>query len=95
MTDPENQTLRVLIEFRNEFRQFKLETEQRFARLEERITRIEERLDHLTQSFSGMIMGNQYLLGGIQGRFENVERRLTFWNRTAETIPAAGDATLN
>jgi len=77
MTDPENQTLRVLIEFRNEFRQFKLETEQRFARLEERITRIEERLDHLTQSFSGMIMGNQYLLGGIQGRFENVERRLT------------------
>ena len=69
MTEPENQTLRVLIEFRNEFRQFKFDTEQRFAR-------IEERLDMLTQSFSGMVAGNQYLLGGIQGRFENVERRL-------------------
>jgi hypothetical protein len=67
MTDPENQTLRVLIEFRNEFRQFKLETEQRFARLEERITRIEERLDHLTQSFSGMVMGNQTCLAAFKG----------------------------
>ena len=70
MTEPENQTLRVLIEFRNEFRPFKSDTEQRF-------TRIEERLDILTQSFGGMVAGNQYLLGGIQGRFENVERRLS------------------
>jgi hypothetical protein len=77
MTEPENQTLRVLIEFRNEFRQFKSETEQHFARAEERLARIEDRLDHLAQSFSGMVMGNQYLLGGIQGRFENIERRLT------------------
>ena len=77
MSEPENQTLRVLIEFRNEFRQFKSEVEQCFAAFEQRLARIEERLDHVTQSFSGMIMGNQYLLGGIQGRFENVERRLT------------------
>jgi hypothetical protein len=77
MIEPENQTLRVLIEFRNEFRQFKAETEQRFARIDERLAHIEQRLDHLAQSFSGMVMGNQYLLGGIQGRFENTERRLT------------------
>jgi len=70
MTDPENQTLRVLIEFRNEFRQFKSDAEKRFAA-------IEERLDVLAQSFSGMVVGNQYLLGGIQGRFEKIERRVT------------------
>jgi hypothetical protein len=83
MAEPENQTLRVLIEFRNEFRQFKSDVEQRFAHIEQRFVHVdlrfahvEERLDTLNQSFSGMVLGNQYLLGGIQGRFENVERRL-------------------
>jgi hypothetical protein len=77
MTEPENQTLRVLIEFRNEFREFKSDAEKRFALTEERFNAIQERLDTLAQSFSGMVVGNQYLLGGIQGRFEKIERRVT------------------
>jgi hypothetical protein len=76
MADPENQTLRVLIEFRNEFREFKSEAERRFGQIETRLEELEKRLDVLNQSFSGMVAGNQYLLGGIQGRFERVERRL-------------------
>jgi hypothetical protein len=70
MTEPENQTLRLLIEFRNEFREFKSDTKKRFALTEERFSALQERLDTLAQSFSGMVVGNQYLLGGIQGRFE-------------------------
>jgi hypothetical protein len=76
MADPENHTLRVLIEFRDEFRQLRDEFRQFKADTEQRSARIEERLDHLTQSFSGMVMGNQFLVGGIQGRFERIEHRV-------------------
>ena len=74
MSEPENHTLRVLTEFRNEFRTehaaFRSETEQRFAR-------IEESLENLNQSFAGLAVGNQFLAGGFQGRFEKLERRVT------------------
>ena len=81
MSEPENHTLRVLIEFCNEFRnefaafrsdfaEFKSATEQRFAR-------IEKSLENLNQSFAGLAVGNQFLAGGFQGRFEKLERRVT------------------
>jgi hypothetical protein len=69
MNEPENYTLRVLIEFRNEFHEFKARTDRNFAR-------IDERLDTLTQALAGSIAANSYINGGVEKRFEAMEKRL-------------------
>ena len=84
MNEPENHTLRVLVEFRNEFNEFRSE----FAALrsevaefntvtEQKFSHIEGKLEDLNQSFGGLVVGNQFLVGGFQGRFEKLERRVT------------------
>jgi hypothetical protein len=69
MSEPENHTLRVLVEFRNEFREFK-------ARIERNLARVDERLDTLTQALAGAVAANSYINGGVEMRFEAIEKRL-------------------
>ena len=44
---------------------------------EQKFSHIEGKLEDLNQSFSGLVVGNQFLVGGFQGRFEKLERRVT------------------
>ena len=69
MSEPENHTLRVLIEFRNEFNEFKARTDRNLAR-------IDERLDTLTQALAGSLAATSYINGGVDKPFEAMEERL-------------------
>ena len=65
MSEPENHTLRVLIEFRNEFKEFKSETGKSFADIREHFERIDDRFERIDDRFER-----------IDDRFERVDTRL-------------------
>ena len=52
MAEPESHTLRVLIEFRNEFKEFETETARDLAE-------IKERAGNLTQALAGEMAANR------------------------------------
>ena len=70
MADPENHTLRVLIEFRNEFKEFKAETTTNFAR-------ITDQLDSLTQALAGETVLGRYAAADVDRRLETLEKRVS------------------
>jgi hypothetical protein len=67
MVEPENHTLRVLIEFREEFREFKSETEKSFARVDARFEHIDERFEQVDSRLETMTraLANEI----VQGKF--------------------------
>jgi hypothetical protein len=69
MSEPENHTLRVLIEFRNEFREFK-------AEIMRELVEIKAVAANLTQSLAGEMAANRYINGGVDRRLADIERRL-------------------
>ena len=84
MSEPENHTLRVLIEFRNEFREFKSETAKQFAdisehfeRVDDRFERVDTRLETITRALGNEIAQGKFITGGIDQRFAEIERRLS------------------
>jgi hypothetical protein len=84
MSEPENHTLRLLIEFRNEFREFKSETGKSFADIREhfehfddRFERVDTRLETITRALGNEIAQAKFVTGGIDQRFAEIERRLS------------------
>ena len=69
MAEPENHTLRVLIEFRNEFKEFKTETARELAEIKSVIA-------NLSQALGGEMAANRYIYGGVERRLVDVENRL-------------------
>jgi hypothetical protein len=76
MVEPENHTLRVLIEFRNEFNEFKTATERRFADVNRQLADFREEVAYLAQVLAGETASRRYIIGGIDERFGEIERRL-------------------
>ena len=70
MSEPENHTLRVLIEFRNEFKEFKTETARDLAEIKTVVT-------NLTQALAGEMAANRYINGGVDQRLADIEKRLS------------------
>jgi hypothetical protein len=70
MSEPENHTLRVLIEFRNEFKEFKTEIARELAE-------IKAVAANLTQALAGEMAANRYINGGVDRRLADIERRLS------------------
>jgi len=70
MSEPENHTLRVLIEFRNEFREFKAEIARELAEIKTVVA-------NLTQSLAGEMAANRYINGGVDRRLAEIEKRLS------------------
>jgi hypothetical protein len=70
MSEPENHTLRVLIEFRNEFKEFKTEIARDLAELKTVVT-------NLAQALAGEMAANRYVNGGVDQRLADIEKRLS------------------
>jgi hypothetical protein len=70
MSEPENHTLRVLIEFRNEFKEFKTEITRDLAE-------IKAVAANLSQALAGEIAANRYVNGGVERGLAEIERRLS------------------
>jgi hypothetical protein len=70
MSDPENRTLRVLIEFRNEFKEFKTE-------IARDLTEIKTLVANLTQALAGEMAANRYVNGGVDRRLAAIQKRLS------------------
>ena len=91
MSEPENHTLRVLIEFRNEFKEFKSETgknfadirehferiDDRFERIDDRFERVDTRLETITRALANEIVQAKFVTSGIDQRFAEIERLLS------------------
>ena len=84
MSEPENHTLRVLIEFRNEFKEFKSETGKNFAdirehfeRIDDRFERVDTRLETITRALANEIVQAKFVTSGIDQRFAEIERLLS------------------
>jgi NifB/MoaA-like Fe-S oxidoreductase len=90
MDEPENHTLRLLREFREESREFRTEMREFQAQththfesigqdiheIRGEIVEIRTSLDTLTMAIAGEIVQSRYVSGGINDRFEAIERRL-------------------
>jgi hypothetical protein len=70
MSEPENHTLRLVIEFRNEFKEFKTEIARDLAELKTVVT-------NLTQALAGEMAANRYINGGVDRRLADIEKRLS------------------
>jgi hypothetical protein len=70
MSEPENHTLRVLIEFRNEFKEFKTEIAPDLAEIKTVVA-------NLSQAFAGEMAANRYVNGGVERRLADIEARLS------------------
>jgi len=91
MSEPENHTLRVLVEFRNEFKEFKSETgknfadirehfkriDDRFERIDDRFERVDTRLETITRALANEIVQAKFVNSGIDQRFAEIERLLS------------------
>jgi hypothetical protein len=70
MSEPENHSLRVLIEFRNEFKEFRSEIARDLAE-------IKAVIGNLTQALAGEMAANRYVNGGVDRRLADIEKRLS------------------
>jgi archaellum component FlaC len=74
----------VLIEFRNEFKEFKSETGKNFAdirehfeRIDDRFERVDTRLETITRALANEIVQAKFVTSGIDQRFAEIERLLS------------------
>ena len=77
MAEPENHTLRLLREFRNDFKGFQNDTSKNFVRLEERFDRIDERLAGMAQAMLGESVLGRYTVAEVEQRLDAMEKRLS------------------
>ena len=70
MAAPENHTLRILREFRDEFRAFRDKTEGDFDSLR-------SRMDNIVQALNGESILGRYAVAEVDERLEAIEKRLS------------------
>jgi uncharacterized protein Yka (UPF0111/DUF47 family) len=74
MSPPENHTLRLLREFRDEFRDFGTKTERSFAQ-------IQERFNSLQQAMLGESVLGRYATAEFEERISALEQRISALER--------------
>jgi uncharacterized protein Yka (UPF0111/DUF47 family) len=74
MPAPENHTLRVLPEFREEFREFGVKTDKSFAQ-------IQERFNSLQQAMLGESVLDRYATAEFEERISALEQRISALER--------------
>lgn len=74
MSQPENHTLRVLREFREEFREFNTKTDKSFAQ-------IQERFNSLQQAMLGESVLGRYATAEFEERLSALEQRISVLER--------------
>jgi ABC-type transporter Mla subunit MlaD len=84
MAEPENHTLRLLREFREEMgdfradmREFQVQTDRALNKVTADISEIKDKLDTLTRAVAGEIVQSRYVSAAIDDRFAEIERRLS------------------
>jgi hypothetical protein len=70
VAEPKNQTLRILREFREEFRAFRETTDGNFATLR-------SRMDNIWQALNGESILGRYAVAEVDERLEKIEKRLS------------------
>jgi uncharacterized protein Yka (UPF0111/DUF47 family) len=74
MSDPESHTLRVLREFREEFREFSSKTDRSFAQ-------VQERFNSLQQAMLGESVLGRYATAEFEERLAALEQRISVLER--------------
>ena len=69
MAEPENHTIRVLQEFRTEFREFRQESRDNFSA-------INDRFDSLRQAINGESVLGRYAAAEVEERLAALEKRI-------------------
>jgi hypothetical protein len=70
MAEPESHTLRLLREFRNEFREFRTKTDENFSDLR-------DRMDSLARLVAGEMVAGRYAAAGVDERLKALEDRVS------------------
>jgi len=70
MADPENQTLRILREFREEFRAFRESTDKNFDG-------VRKRMDNIWQALNGESILGRYAVAEVDERLAAIEKRVS------------------
>jgi hypothetical protein len=81
MAEPENQTLRILREFRQEMKEFRTETAKNFDRTEAKLKRLEERISSVAQTVIGEDVLGRYAAAEVEDRLAIIEKRLSVLER--------------
>jgi len=81
MADPENQTLRILREFRQEMKEFRTETAKNFDRTDSRLKHVEERISSVAQTVVGEGVLGRYAAAEVEDRLAIIEKRLSVLER--------------
>jgi hypothetical protein len=83
MAEPENRTLHLLREFREESRAFQTRVDLGFVRLGEQVasisaelSQVKDKLETLTRAVAGEIVQARYVTAGVDERFAAIEQRL-------------------
>jgi polyhydroxyalkanoate synthesis regulator phasin len=74
MAEPENHTLRLLREFREEFREFSTKTDRSFAQ-------VQERLNGMQQAMLGESVLGRYATAEFEERLSALEQRIAALER--------------
>jgi hypothetical protein len=80
MAEPENQTLRILREFRQEMKEFRTETAKNFDRSEGKL-KLEERISSVAQTVVGEGVLGRYAAAEVEDRLAIIEKRLSVLER--------------
>ena len=91
MAEPENHTLRLLREireetrgfreeigdFRADMREFQGQTDRALGKVTVDVSEIKDKLETLTHAVAGEIVQSRYVSAGVDERISDIERRLT------------------
>jgi hypothetical protein len=82
MAEPENHTLRLLREFREEFRQYRSDFAAFRASMEASSSKNDERFEELTKLIAGEMVVGRYAAAGVEKRLDVLEGRVTALEET-------------
>ncbi|MEA2952613.1 MAG: hypothetical protein QOJ96_2133 [Alphaproteobacteria bacterium] len=77
MSDPENHTVRLLREFRKEFKDFNLRFDDFRKQTDKNFGHLGERLDSLGQAVIGESVLGRYAAAEVEERLDALEKRLS------------------
>ena len=77
MSEPENHTLHLLRELREDVQKIDRKIDALDRKVESYHGVAQERVDSLTQALAGEIAANRYINGGVDRRLADIEQRLS------------------
>jgi hypothetical protein len=77
MSEPENHTLHLLRELREDVQKVDRKIDVLDRKVDAYHSVVRERVESITQALAGEIAANRYINGGVERRLAEIERRLS------------------